>query len=176
MRRCKQNSKHANMPSSLHRIQQSLYSSAFSFFLGLSHFILIPPVCFFYHLSFCVFLSLLPICACLLLPSLFCFVYLSLWPFQWKILSPPWFPVFNGCGFRNKHEWGTGKVLYTGENPSQRVRKDYKREQRLRAQSTTCMWVVGFKKKHFNSLCTDSEVDYRPYGWRDIKVAENLAQ
>lgn len=78
MRRCKQNSKHANMPPSLHRIQQPLYSSAFYFFLGLSHFILIPPVCFFYHLSFCVFLSLLPICACLLLPSLFCFVYLSL--------------------------------------------------------------------------------------------------
>lgn len=54
-----------------HATQLTSDPTAFSFFLDLSHFILIPPVCFFYHLSLCVFLSLLPICSrlccCLLL-------------------------------------------------------------------------------------------------------------
>lgn len=141
MHRCKQNSKHENVPPSLNRIHQALYPSAFSFFLDLSHFILIPPVCFFYHLSLCVFLSLLPICSCLC-----CCLMLSLsvspyfWPIQCKILSPPWFQLLNGRGlWGGWQEWGTGAALFTGEKPSQRVRKDNKREQRLSARSTPCM-------------------------------------
>lgn len=116
MHRCKQNSKHENVPPSLHRIQQALYPSAFSFFLELSHFILIPPVCFFYHLSLCVFLSLLPICSCLCCCLMLCLSVSLRISDLCKILSPPWFQVLNGYGFmrgvagvrdrRNAVYWG----------------------------------------------------------------------
>lgn len=128
------------------RIQQPFYSSAFSFFLGLSHFILIPPVCFFYHLSFVFFFHCFHLHTSVVAFFLLLCLSVSLWPFHCKILSPPWFPVFNGCGLGKKHEWGTARVLYTGENPSQRVRKDYKREQRLRAQSTKYVFKQDLRR------------------------------
>lgn len=126
MHRCKQNSKHEKVPPSFHRIQQALHPSAFSFFF-LSHFILIPPVCFFYHLSLCVFLSLLPICSCLCCCLMLCLsVSLRISDLSSVKSSVHLdFKSLMGTGlWGGWQEWGTGGALFTGEKPSQRIRKD----------------------------------------------------
>lgn len=151
------------------RIQQPFYSSAFSFFLGLSHFILIPPVCFFYHLSFVFFFHCFHLHTSVVAFFLLLCLSVSLWPFHCKILSPPWFPVFNGCGLGKKTQVRDSKsAVYWGKS----FPKSQKRlQKRAKAESTKHKVCVqaGFKKRHFNSLCADSEVDYRFYRREDAE-------
>lgn len=163
MHRCKQNSKHENVPPSLHRIQQALYPSAFSFFLDLSHFILIPPVCFFYHLSLCVFLPLLPICSCLCSCLMLCLSVSLRIPDLSSVKSSLHldFKFLMGMGlWGGWQEWGTGGALFTGEKSSEKIRKESKGW--VHEARHVCS-AAGFKRRHFNRLSAASDQRWSCY-------------
>lgn len=157
MHRCKLNSKHEDVPPSFHRIQQALYPSAFSFFLNLSHFILIPPVCFFNHPSLCVFLSLLPICSCLCCCLMLC-LSVSLRISDLSCVKSSLHLDFKssmGTGL-----WGEGGVKGVRDRRSAVLGKSLLKEsEKIRKESKG--WVhearhvcapAGFKRRHFNRL------------------------